>query len=48
MTIKYRMRDNRSIFGSKMKKKASNFGPYVVTVTLNELDLNLMEKATKY
>ena len=52
MTIKYRMRDNRSIFGSKMKKKspssASNFGPYVVTVTLNALDVNFMEKASKY
>jgi hypothetical protein len=31
-----------------MKKKASNFGPYVVTVTLNALDVNFMEKASKY
>jgi len=51
MTIKYRMRDNRSIFGSKTKKKkngSTNFGPYVVTVTLNALDVNFMEKASKY
>ena len=39
MTIKYRMHDNRSVFGSKLKKKKKNssnkssFGPYVKTVT---------------
>ena len=54
MTIKYRMRDNRSVFGSKLKKKKKNssnkssFGPYVVTVTLNALDVNFVEKASKY
>ena len=32
MTIKYRMRDNRSVFGSKLKKKKKNSSNKVVLV----------------
>jgi hypothetical protein len=48
LTIKYRMIDNRCVFGSSRNVKNSCHGPYVVTVTLNAIDVQHAVKSSKY